>query len=52
MATNPTKITVETPDSTETIENVETWWRNGGDLIVETKDDEKHQFPLGIITHG
>lgn len=52
MATNPTSLTVKTPDSIETIENVETWWRDDGDLIVETKDGEEHPFTLGVIKYG
>ena len=52
MATNPTSLTVTTPDSTEIIENVETWWRSNGDLIVKTKDGEEHPFLLGVIEHG
>lgn len=46
---NPTTLTVATPDETETVEGVETWWRDGSDLIIRLFGGDERRFPLGEI---
>jgi hypothetical protein len=49
MTKNPTSLTILTPDDTECVENVETWWRDNGDLIVQYISGDEDRFPLGEI---
>jgi hypothetical protein len=49
MAKNPRTLVVTTPDETETVENVETWWREGPDLIVRLTTGCEKRFPLGEV---
>ena len=46
---NPTEIVVATPDKTETVQDVRTWWRDGADLVVEYFSGDEGRFPLGEI---
>ncbi|QSG06374.1 hypothetical protein HSR121_2042 [Halapricum desulfuricans] len=41
-----------TPECTEIVEDVETWWREDGDLVVQTLDGERRTFLLGEIIAG
>jgi len=49
MSKNPEEITVLTPSGPEKVSDVETWWRDEGDLIVRQNDGEEVPFSLGEI---
>lgn len=47
---NPTKLTIKTPEKTETVEGVETWRRDeDGHLIVTHFSGFEREFELGEI---
>jgi hypothetical protein len=52
MSKNPTTITILTPDGEKTLRDVETWWRESGDLVVQHIDGDERRFPLGEVISG
>lgn len=49
MNKNPTTLTISTPEEIRTVDDVETWWRSGPDLMVRFVNDREVLFPLGEI---
>jgi len=46
---NPARVNVVTPAGSETVENVETWWYDGLDLVVLLTTGESTRYPQGNI---
>lgn len=49
MSKNPTTITILTPDGKKTLRDVETWWREDGELVIEFQDEDRDRFPEGVL---